>query len=507
MTGTGVPLAQYEKEEGSFRVNFSFPITNDTLNGPILGKTSAITVPFILPPFQEAFGGNKNDAAGYDLVEVAVSQDTRAEAGQIKPITTGGTFVGNPVLGTAVAFDLSIKSHAIDESTYDNFGTEVFSFSMPEIALLNPYARMNPHVQSGISIPLSSSNSYLVHVTPKGSAATGDCIVSLFISLKFKTKLTTRDIGTAAQNQTPLSARNFTLQSASIPAANTTIEADTVDGVNTGFKLIDAFIDRRFRGGYNRAGLSQYKEGLADDACYDIISIPMFGSWPHVGGGPALSAALLARGNDLPFSSLPWSSTLAGQFATVDRALIPIQHPLSIHHVIVACNYTGGSGEETLRPSVANAPNLLHEVGVGLMSGHAADNVGHEQVAFVNWTPATIGTNLIDRGDHSHSDTTGKSAGYSWDIINCPLVGAATAPGSGYSAQGKPIFAAAGNTATVARSNVGGAPPALGGGEQVLDIRWKISNGAVSPATWANRESIIGYGGHWIYLICKKTVI
>ena len=508
MTGTGVPSVQYEKQEGTFRVNLSFPsinapINTDTTNNPAM---SAVSVPFILPPFQEAFGGNENDAVGYDLIEVSVSQDTRGEAGQLTPITDLN--VGKPVLGTAVGFDLTIRNHKIDKTNFDSFSGEVFNLTIPEIALLNPYSRMNPHVQSGISIPFDSQNAYLVQLLP----TVNTCMVSVFISLKFKTRLTTRDIGAAAQNQTPLSARNFILQNPVVPAGDSAIEADTADGVNTGFKLIDDFIDRRFRGGYNRAGSSQYKEGLAADACYDVISVPMFGGWPEVSGGPR---GTITDGNELPFATLPWAP---GLHATMDRALVPLHHPISIHHVIVACNYTGASTDpvhpyqRTVRPTAANAPNLLHEVGIGLMAGNTADKIAHEQVAFVQWTPATLaaGTNLIDRGDYEHHNATGGTYGYSWDLINCPIVGAATALGSGYSPQGKPIFAAAGNTATIARSNIDGGASTLGGGEQVLDIRWKISNGAapgVDPATWAANQTIIGYGGCWIYLICKKTVV
>ena len=149
---------------------------------------------------------------------------------------------------------------------------------------------------------------------------------------------------------------------------------------------------------------------------------------------------------------------------------------------------------------------------MGLMSGNLADKIAHEQVAYVEWTPATLaaGTQLIDRGDHNHDNATGGTWGYSWDLINCPIVGAATALGTGYSTQGKPIFAAAGNTATIARSNIDGGASTLGGGEQVLDIRWKISNGTgppVATSTWGANQTIVGYGGCWIYLICKKTVI
>ena len=79
--------------------------------------------------------------------------------------------------------------------------------------------------------------------------------------------------------------------------------------------------------------------------------------------------------------------------------------------------------------------------------------------------------------------------------------------GSGYAAQGTPLFIAGGNSDTGPRTNIGAAPSNTVNGEQVLDVRWKISNGAANPAAWPFTQTILGYGGCWVYLICKKTVI
>jgi hypothetical protein len=496
LTATGIPLNQYEKEEGTFRVNLTIPVANQFFSGAVFNKTSALTVPFILPPLQEDFGANPNFISGYDLIEVSIGQDTRAEAASLKAATLGPTEVGNLQMGAVSDLELSIKSHKINSVSFDSFNNEVFSIKIPSIALLNPYSRLNPHVQSGIAIPFNHQDSYLVQVT-------GDTnLVSLFVSLKFKSKLRTRDIGVAAQNQTPLSARNFVAQTPTTPAANTTIEADTNDGVSTNFKLIDSLIGNKFRGGYNRWGMSRYKENIIADAGYEVITVPMFGSWPHVSGGTRMVG--FEVGNDLPYETMPWVNASASKYETADRALVPINYPITIHHVIVAMNYTGGSGELTTRPTHAVAPGLKHEVGVGLMSGHRSDNIKHQQVAFLDWLPSTVAGSLIDRGDFKHVNSSGAASGYSWDILNCPLTGGTN--GTGFTPQGKPIFAASGNTATNARSNIGTGAPLTANGEQVLDIRWKISDSTGNPATWSARQTILGYNGCWVYLICKKTV-
>ena len=508
LTGTGVPVTQYEKQLGTFRVNLTFPVANKVLFGSAAyrGKKSILTVPFILPPLQDQFDSNENLIDGYELMEVSVSQDTRGEGAAIQSAVTGNE--GYLEMGRAFAFDVSIQSKQKNATGYDSFNNQVFTMSIPEIALINPYSRLNPHVQSGISIPFNHKDSYLVQIipTPKEPATYPTGVVNLFVSLKFKTKLKTRDLLNAAQNQTPKANRNFVLQNPVVPAGDSTIEADTADGVNTAFKLIDDFIDRRLRGGYKKSALSYAKEGLAADAGYDVIAVPMFGSWPHVSGGARYGS--IETGNDLPYETMPWVHLSANKYETMDRALIPINYPLTIHHVIVAANYTGGSGENVARPTNTNAPNYKNEVGVGILSGHRADNIKVQQVAFVDWVPSTRDAVTIDRGDYNNLSPAGatpQTTGYSWDLINCPISGNTT--GKGYTTQGTPMFVGAGINETGSRTNVGSHAPQTVGAEQVLDIRWKISNGADNPTSWSFRSSILGYGGHWVYLICKKTVV
>ena len=121
----------------------------------------------------------------------------------------------------------------------------------------------------------------------------------------------------------------------------------------------------------------------------------MFAGHPHYQGGGYPFAGSV-HGNEMDPNFMPWASSGAGNFQTMDRAIVALQYPVTIHHVFVACNYTGGSGQSTTRPSVAVTPNLEHSVGVGLLSGYMADNFHVEQVASATWTPSTIG-NCLDR--------------------------------------------------------------------------------------------------------------
>jgi hypothetical protein len=488
LTKSGLPIENYDKENGTFRLTFYFSWTDARTFGD--GNTTA---PFVLPALQDSFELKDYLIPEYQLVEVSVSQDTRAE-----PAYISGPDAATPVInaGEAAAFDLFIKEHDIDASTFDGFKTETYSVSVPEIALTNDFSRSNPFVQSGMGISFTHKKSYLLQIRPQTD---NRGFYSFCVSLKFKTSLGLRGAGVSTQNNTDEAGGNYVPQAAVVPASNSTIEADTNDGVNTGFKVADAVIQNKLVGGYSRSGQSAYAENLRFDAGYEVIAVPMFGGWGTVYGGLSAGSA------DTSFqtaASMPWAGTGAGNFKTMDRAQVALQHPLSIEHVVLAVNYSGPAGGEYSRPSTAGVgKDLTHEVGIGLLSGVRADNVEVKQVAHASWTPTTIGNYLIDRGDFTHNNTSGRHTGYAWDLLSCPIVTGPSGAGVGYKAQGKPMFAAQGMSNVLPR-----VFPVTSGAEQVLDIRWKIFDTVSDVDTWSTspKEVIVGYRGCWVYLICKK---
>ena len=497
LTKSGLSIDQYEKENGTFRVTVSVPLTNGD------GDTS---IPFVLPQTQDFWDQPESVIQGYDLVEITVSQDTRCEPAFITPPPTSAADPqpqGAPLVGQAAEYTIMIKDHEIDPTNYDPFNNEVFTVQVPEIGLLNPYSRLNPFTQSGISVPFRHDRSYLIVLKEwiDSPATAMRDIVSLVISLKFKTRLLPRDTGPQAQNNTVYAGGNYIPQGPTVPAGNSLIEADSNDGVNTGFKLIDSIVDSKLLGGLTRVGRNRFGQNLKFDAGYDVIAVPLFGGWGEVFGGPGTTAG--NRDYQSP-ESLPWCTPGIGNFHTMDRALIPLQYPMVIHHVILAVNntslayrYRTGDGGGAIA-----GVSLTHEVGVGLMQGVRSDSVRFNQVAFASWTPATIGNYLIDRGDQRRN-AAGQHKGSSWDILSCPITVGATGNGSGYVTQGKPFFAAQSDSGTNVRVAPGGV---TNGGEQMLDIRWKISDSVTNTSTWTNNENIIGYRGNWVYLICKKTL-
>lgn len=485
LTKSGLPVESYKKENGTFRINLTFPL--------VPSGGSSVTAPFILPPLQEDFNLSDYLIPGYELVEISIAQDTRCEPAYLNDI---GVFQAR---GEATPVKLFIREKVINPSSFDGFKSEVYSVNIPEISLINEYARQNPFVQSGMAIPFRHDRSYLVELQPGENRA----LWSVVISLKFKTTLTERD-QLNTQNNSNLAGRNFVPQGIAKPAGNSPILADGASGVNTGFKLVDTIIDNKLSGGLTRGARSRYAEGLRQDACYDVIAVPMFGLWGCVPGGKPPGFGGVKSQSP---ASMPWASAGVGNFVTMDRALVRLQYPISIHHVILAVNNDGtgstSSWVRRLSTDPAKGAAMTNEVGIGLLSGIRSDDVQIKQVANLSWTPATIGSHLIDRGDFKRDDITiGNHQGYSWDLLSCPIVTGPGGPGTGYFTQGEPMFAAEGVTGAQPR-----AFPVTAGAEQVLDIRWKISDSVTDVATWAGTpEIIVGYRGHWIYLICKKMV-
>lgn len=514
LTKSHVPVEQYEKKNGIFRVNFYVPFTRHSG----VGVDRSTDFAFVLPPLQEQFDQSADLINHYRLIGLSIGQDTRAEPGSVngpKNLATQDDY-GTLDISNMPAFRLALFEKKMAPTKNKAMENELYSLDVPQIALTNAYERLNPLSQSGLSIAVRPDRTYMLRIfTESGGVGTSGWagqMFSLNISLKFSTELVGRDLSTAAQNATIKIGQTSHPLTTPVPAKNTPIEADSASGVNTAFKAVDAIVDAGLVGGITRAGdLQGPRENLRNDACYDVISVPLFPGWGSVRGGTVTDHLACQEPADLPFSA-----SGAGNFVTMDRVIIPLQHPVSIHHVLLGVNYKApprGAGadifnQSSTRPSNTLNPTLTHEVGVGLLTGIRADTLATQQVASVSWTPSTRNNYLIDDIDYVvHGSET---FGYSYDIMNCPLVGYGTSSGNGkgYFNQGKPVYAIAGHQQSTLfnRTTIAGAAPLTGGAEQALDIRWKISDPVSDPATWANNATIIGYRGFWVYLICKKLL-
>jgi hypothetical protein len=508
----GVKASNLDQGLGTFRLNFTFPLMHEHTRVVQADSESVMTAAFMLPPPQDQFSLSSDQIDNYILHEVSVSHDTRSEPARLAGVQDNIAVPfpqpleeGDVIQGEGTAYTVRLSSKEVDKSKFESFSNILFEIKIPEVGLVGKHLRANPIVQSDIGINFHHDRTYLLEIVPD---KIGQALFSPSISLKFARPLQARDTGLLVQNMVNyLGAIDYVIETPTKPSAGAIITADQPDGVNTGMGLIDRLIGNKLKGGYPRDIKQVYGQNLQEDAGYEVIAVPMFAGWSvrsdsFVGG----AGAFVSYVSEQKPQDMPWSSAGPNNFHTMDRAIIPLQYPMTIQHVVIAANYARDIAGDLAVGSVRPVePTFINEVGVGLLRGIRADAFNAQQVAHASWTPTTIGNFLIDRGDYKHSLASGISDGYSWDMLSCPLVGAG---GTGYVAQGQPVFAGRGISPETSanRTVIAGAPPVTNGAEQVLDIRWKIES-SVDPALWATHGSIVGHPGHWIYIICKKHLI
>lgn len=499
----GLTPEELETGYSTFRLNFYIPYTNLKAKTDDRARQTSVTIPFVLPPPQESFALNNALIDDYQLTSVSVGTDTRCEPGRLlgvrdaAPSDAEGLVVENE----GVAFTVHLMEKTMDRGAAlgvdKPFKNEIFQMTIPEVALLDSYKRANPHVQDGMSVSIRHDRSYLLEFVPE---KTDQPTFSLFVSLKLKRKLMSRDLATTQNIPAHNGAMNRPTVTINTPAADSVITAGGVGGVNTNFSTIDSLVSSGLAGGYFRNGQRQEAETILSNAGYDVIAVPMFSGWSVHGAGSVGSPEIRQ-----PAASLPYAAAGAGNFKTMDRAVIPLHYPITIHHVLIANSHASDAlNYSSTRPV---SPNFRNEVGVGLMTGIRSDNFEIQQVATADWVPATRTNFLVDTS--ANKITAGAANGYFWDILACPLIGNA---GVGFTAQGAPIFAGQGETPTQTRSNMqlSAAPAITLGAEQALDIRWKITD-TIDPdaggASWPATSSVVGWPGQWVYIICKKHLI
>jgi hypothetical protein len=326
-------------------------------------------------------------------------------------------------------------------------------------------------------------------------------VCSILVSLKFRHKMVARD---GASTQNIPTAHNGALNTSPVtittPGATDVIEADASSGVNTVMEKIDSVFRGKLNAGYDEKSKRRDAERILDNATYEVIAVPMFGNREAVLGGSVFSA-------DLPYIG---SSPYTGE--TGDRRIIPLHFPMTIHHVIACVNYTRTVDGATRRPTTTT---LTNKIGVGIGSGLRSDGRSYRQVATTSWT-----------GIPSHAEGmidgigTDGSTGALWDLVAVPITyvsGAASSKGypslsllSGIANQGNPFFAGQTDSNLSTRSNtsltLNGTAAANFGQEQFLEVRWNIvdSVGMNNTGNYSNNETIVGHGGHWVFIIGKK---
>jgi hypothetical protein len=530
VTSTGISSDTMSAGRGTFRLNLHQPSIDRSLENKI------VIIPFILPPLQDYFAVDGSSARPtVRLEEISIGFDQMGGATAVKG---RGTRSGTPDEAKAgnLAFKVSLRTKSrTTGSYYTPYVNEVWSSDLSAANFQSWTVRSNPIAIGNLHIDISQDASYALCIEPKNlvdAADVNDSIAfwSLLISLKFSHELVPRDTGSTIQNipsahdgARAISAKTFTP-----PASDAVITADTATGVSKAFELLDSYVRGKYRGGYLRDSTRHDTapfENILTDAGYEVIAVPMFGNLLSVTGGSSGGSGLTPN-TELPYVDLAGGWNKTGQF--FDRRIIPIQYPLTIHHVICARNYstyaTGGN---------LQLPATFEEyVGVGIGAGLLGQTYTYEQVAFSQFNRGSK-PHLIDRigGDEGTlGELVGTSASYMWEMHSVPLVYGVT--GTGYYTQGKPYYVGRSitNSSTVtgytpstsARRGVGighgggNRVPNTAGYENFIEVRWKFldsqSPDGIDSANWADSggaktRALVGFNGNWVYLICKKHLV
>lgn len=574
--------AQMRAPMAPFCVNLTLPYLSHEVH-----PRGTMSIPFGLPPLQENFlaGGLYDaDAPQMKLKSVSFSWDQRSEPAAIASqfwtesgTTNTGKYgysseQGKLTFDDIFKMDIHLSIHNKDQAYLGNaypykMQRELWSITLPASHFSDGSLRTNPFIQGDLDIAVDPHKTFVFTVSCPGLHDTAGrflVIPSIEISLKFVCELMARDSGETDVQNVPQrggsgnnkwGAKTAPSVTVTTPTAGTAIEADASDGVEYNVTAIDDQFMDKLEGGYNRYGDVPPTETIKDDAAYEVIAVPIFQNSANGGitAYPTFSATWPYIGDA--------ASPTAGR-GLFDRRIVPIHHSYTIHHAILAWNWTNydllgwdGTGDRPMAGAgspTATQQRAYHvcpsndvglKVGVGIGTGMAGDDFGYDEIASLALTDPNNtaagntytdgwgnGTTLIDRISTSSyppaalvSDGGGGVTAkpkWNWELHSIPLVpGGPSGTGAGYYTQGKPVFVGPGWTTTQDRSDLDGSTPITKGAEQWIEVRALLyptdANVALSDAeySWDPLKTLgeyasilVGYGGCYVYLICKKTL-
>ena len=626
----GMISSQYEKDKASFRLNFSIPYIGSEWT-KTNGTDKPYVVPFMLPPLQEFWdvqGLSDQDTPTLIMTEFSFSFDQRNEGCMItdqhavpgsdwdaliataatpanapnlqcwdhwKTNTNHGKIYQQPELfttdrGLQLEFSILQKeaNYYIEPPSASDYHptTEIYNIPFDMSAILAAGGSVMPYADKNLSINIDPYQTYLLGIKPINLHSPVQlALVNINVSVKFKHVLVTRDH--SGDSHTPCNLPEHGNQKVqdtialTVPTVNQAIEADTNDGVNTSISTLDKVFQDKLQGGLSPGSDIGVVEHLCQDAGYEVIAIPM---WNNQFNNQLTVKNVIASAT-APYSiGSAASAAISGVNATVvgsgdldqrgpimDRAVIPINFPMTIHHVVVAYNsftttINDGDIASTFPYRYQQDPvptnsyeaawadggavditSVLmdHQIGIGIGTGHKGLTYGYKQIC--NYS-GNFNTNIVDRirmnYPASTSNTTplglNKNTGLAdkpeWTLNYLPLVNQTSAtdrsvaPGlydyagvkattaTAQNIQNTPIFV--GNSWEIPDSAGKAAAPALTSykGPTIRTDDQIESNLQRGTDQWievrwgvngnVNWGRILqGYGGSWIYIIGKKHTV
>ena len=579
-TTANLDSSQVAASYAPFRVNLSMPVLSPSTNKMTGPKESFnLTpgrpfhgIPFMLPPFQEHLSfsttprGGKAVTPSDDMPEIVLDEVSFSFDQRLEPAAIISNFDGGASASSANAGKLSYErvdrlniELAIMEKKpvwFDppgqsrNYrpGRVVWSGRIEAINVTDSYFRLNPWVSSSINEVIDPMKSYIftIFAPDLGTADTECALVSIEISMRFLTKLTQRDSGTDIQNipkrHDGLPNDNLThanaattgagtnsatsralINAAAVPVAGGAIVAnDATTGVQTSMAVIDEMSRRKFQGGYKLDSDLPMLEELKDNAAYTVLAVPLFNNVEFSG--------MAAR----YFDQQPYRTSGAqSDKYCIDRRYIPIESPMTIHHILFTYNwmpfesYTGATlASHTQLPALAGAGgggvDLKFELGVGIGTGVRGDTFGYQQIGKLTTldTPQSAGNwfgkavDLVGHGSPNllphalPTPTIASTRPWNLELYAMDLVGTGSPSLNGMTAQGKPVFVGRGTSTTASRQDVDGAASSVAGCEQWIEVRGRIGDPNASiTGTYSTSSMLLGSGGIWVYIIGKTHLV
>jgi len=328
----GIIVPQYEKQNGTFRLNFMIPYIGSewTRNN---GVTKPYVIPFMLPPLQEFWnveGISSDTTPSVMLTEFSFGFDQRDEGGLITDqyasdwneviaakITAGGNdpkqaghaweewtqnlnhgkiYTQDELLIRGVDGTNTMAFHVLQKNADYYGGTlstnketmqEVYRLPLNISSFISSGFKTNPYSETNLSINIDPYKTYMLGITPFVLHSDVDTLhanlamVNINVSLKFKHVLVTRDSNIVAAHH-PCNIpgqgnlKNQDTVTVAVPAAGTAIEAETATGLQTSTTTLDKTFREKLQGGLNSLSDRGSVEHLCQDAGYEVIAVPMW---------------------------------------------------------------------------------------------------------------------------------------------------------------------------------------------------------------------------------------
>lgn len=498
------------------RVRFSDAIWNDydQASDPTLNSLNEVLRPeafiFALPPLQEFFNSQLIDtieAPDIILESLAVSFDNMNQQfptvlDEALPSTINEKF--NRSLTVTIEAYKEDNTGLKPGTIVGKAGIPLTTFNLPNETIIN---KPNPAVTANIGNVIGGYDYLKVSVVspieidyatiPAGAAMRATGIDNLHVHATFSAPIVQRD--NAAYSVVPQNAplhdcaRSPRSNVLTRPVQGTDLQAEdstNFDGVQDAFSQLDRQVRERLSGGLTRwSEVRENSESLLEDQGYFCWMIPLFNIAEDEGltnradrsGAAARFYNAATRPSVADFGYIRENPDTSLD-AFMDKAVIPIVAPGTIHHIGVFWDKMYVDDTTGVLD-----PRLYMDFGVALGTKPKAEVSQYTQVSYVTGRDV--------------SWSASAPLNHFWAPIVRSTAAGAPPAGSGYVAQGRPFYFGreVDYTGGVIRRNVAGinpiaaeAAPNTNGLEQFLEVRCNINLYDVTTAQYKDMSSLGG---------------